>query len=113
MPHIIAIENSEAQRRQLNEKIQELEKKGWQLNGKNDAQNFGTWEKLFENAITPGLFSQREIIVVENAETLEDFPEALSNFVEDDKADCILILIFNGDSKNLKNIKNYLHEIKT
>lgn len=112
MPHIIAIENSESQRRQLSEKIKELEKKGWPLNGKNDAQNFGTWEKLFENAITPGLFSQREVIVIENAETLNEFPEALSNFIEDDKADIILILIFNGDSKTLKPIKNLITLIK-
>ena len=112
MPHIIAIENSESQRRQLNEKIKELEKKGWPLNSKNDAQNFGTWEKLFENAITPGLFSQRELIVIENAETLNEFPESLSNFIEDDKADIILILIFNGDSKTLKPIKNFITLIK-
>ena len=112
MPHLIAIEYSEAQRRQLNDKIQELDKKGWPLNAKYDAQNFGTWQKLFENAITPGLFSERELIVVENSETLGEFPETLANFIEDDKADCIIILIFNSDTKNLNSVKNSITIIK-
>lgn len=112
MPHLIAIEYSEAQRRQLNDKIQELDKKGWPLNAKYDAQNFGTWQKLFENAITPGLFSERELIAVENSETLGEFPETLANFIEDDKADCIIILIFNSDTKNLNSVKNSITIIK-
>ncbi|MBR0079900.1 MAG: hypothetical protein IJP69_05950 [Synergistaceae bacterium] len=112
MPHLIAIEYSEAQRRQLNDKIQEFDKKGWPLNAKYDAQNFGTWQKLFENAITPGLFSERELIVVENSETLGEFPETLANFIEDDKADCIIILIFNSDTKNLNFVKNSITIIK-
>ena len=112
MPHLIAIEYSESQRRQLNEKIQELEKKGWPLNARYDAQNFGTWEKLFENAVTPGLFSERELIVVENSETLGEFPEALSSLIEDEKSDCVIILIFNSDTKNLKAIKDLIIIIK-
>ena len=106
MPYIIAIENSEAQRRQLNDKIQELTKKGWPLSGKYEADNFGTWEKLFETAITPGLFAQREVIVIENAETLGKFPDTLAGLIDDDKADCIIILVFGTDSKNLKLIAN-------
>ena len=112
MPRIIAIENSDSQRRQLSEKLKELNKDGWPLNGKYDAQNFGTWEKLFENVITPGLFVQREVIVNENSETLGEFPEELSNFIEDEKADCVLILIFNADTKNLKAVKNSITIIK-
>ena len=112
MPHLIAIEYSEAQRRQLNDKIQEFDKKGCPLNAKYDAQNFGTWQKLFENAITPGLFSERELIVVENSETLGEFPETLANFIEDDKADCIIILIFNSDTKNLNSVKDSITIIK-
>lgn len=112
MPHLISIENSESQRRQLSEKISELTKSGWALNGKFDAQNFGTWNVLLENAITPGLFVSREIIVIENAETLGAFPEKLSSMLEDDKADCMIILIFNGDAKNLSHVKNSITLIK-
>lgn len=112
MPNLIAIEYSDSQRRQLSEKLNELSKKGWPLNGKYEAQSFGTWEKLFENVITPGLFVQRETIVIENSETLGEFPESLATLIEDEKADCVLILIFNSDIKNLKNIKNSITIIK-
>ena len=112
MPHIIAIEHSESQRRQLSEKLKELEKKNFPLNGRYDAQNFGTWQKLFETAVTPGLFVQREAIVIENAETLGEFPDSLAGLIEDDSADCVLILVFNSDAKNLKAIKNSIEIIK-
>lgn len=112
MPHIIAIENSESQRRQLAEKLNELEKKNLPLTARYEAQDFETWEKLFETVIAPGLFVSREAIVIENSETLGEFPESLSSFIEDDKADCVLILIFNSDTKNLKSIKNLIEIIK-
>lgn len=112
MPSIIAIENSESQRRQLTEKLSELAKEGWPLNGKFEAEDFGTWEKLFENSINPGLFVQREVIVVESAEALGQFPETLAEFIEDDKADCAIILIFNSDTKTLKSISGSITLIK-
>ncbi len=112
MPHIIAIENSESQRRQLNEKLKFSAEKNLPLNGRYDAQKFGTWNSLFENVLTPGLFVQRETIVIENAETLGEFPESLSNLAEDENADCFLILIFNSDTKNLKSVKNKIEIIK-
>ena len=112
MPHLIAIENSESQRRQLKEKLKELDRNGWPLNGRYEAQNFETWNKVFETAATPGLFVQREVIVIENSEALGDFPEALSSLIEYDKADCVLILIFNTDIKTLKSIKDSIEIIK-
>ncbi len=115
MPHLIAIKNSESQRRQLAEKLKELNKNGWPLSGRYEAQKFETWSKLFETAVTPGLFVQREAIVIENAEELGEFPESLASFVEDDKADCVLILVFydsKADSKILKAIKNSIEIIK-
>ena len=102
MPHLIAIEYSEAQRRQLKSEIDRLSKAGYPLSAKYDAETFGTWDKLFENAIAPGLFAEREVIVVENAETLDAFPENLSPLIEDDKADTVIILVFSTDTKNLK-----------
>ena len=112
MPHIIAIENSEAQRRQLSETLNSLEKKGWPLTAKYEAQTFGSWPALFENAVTPGLFAQREVIVIEEAENLKGFPPELANMLEDDKADCIMILMFGTDIKNLNPVKNQITLIK-
>ena len=112
MPHIIAIEYSEAQRRQLKSEIEKLEKGGWPLSAKYEAETFGTWEKLFENAITPGLFVQRELIVVENAESLGTFPEKLAGLIETDEADTVMILVFGTDAKNLKSVSNSITLIK-
>lgn len=114
MPKLISIENSESQRRQLKEKLNELEKKNFPLTGHYDAQKFGTWQKLFETAVTPGLFAQKETIVIENAETLGDFPDSLGNLIENgnEDAECILILIFNSDSKNIKSIAKSIEIIK-
>lgn len=100
MPHIIAIENSESQRRQLSETLNSLAKKGWPLTARYEAQTFGSWPALFENAITPGLFAQREVIVIEDSEELKEFPAELSNSIEDDKADCIMILMFGAKTVN-------------
>ena len=112
MPHIIAIEYSDAQRRQLSEKLSQLAKSGWPLSARVEAHSFETWQKLFESVINPGLFSQREAIVVEEAEALGQFPEELASFVDNDKADCILILVFGTDAKNLKPITNLITLIK-
>ncbi|MBQ3448828.1 MAG: hypothetical protein IJG34_02890 [Synergistaceae bacterium] len=112
MPHIIAIENSESQRRQLSEVLNSLAKKGWPLTARYEAQKFGTWQMLFENAVTPGLFAQREVIVIEEAEDLKEFPVELANMLEDDKADCIMILMFSADIKNINPVKNQITLIK-
>ena len=112
MPHLIAIEYSESQRRQLKAEIDRLNKSGWPLSAKYDAETFGTWDKLFENAIAPGLFAEREVIVVENAETLDAFPENLSPLIEDDKADTVIILVFSTDTKNLKAVAKSITLIK-
>lgn len=112
MPHIIAIENSESQRRQLSEVLNSLAKKGWPLTARYEAQKFGTWQMLFENAVTPGLFAQREVIVIEEAEDLKEFPGELANMLEDDKADCIMILMFSADIKNINPVKNQITLIK-
>lgn len=112
MPHIIAIENSESQRRQLSETLNSLAKKGWPLTARYESQRFGTWSALFENAVTPGLFTQREVIVIEEAEELGEFPDKLAALIEDDKADCIMILVFSSDTKNLNHIKNQITLIK-
>lgn len=105
MPAITAIEYGEAQRRQLANTLAELSEKGCSLSGKYDANTFGTWEKLFESAITPGLFAQREAIVIENAESLGKFPDTLASLIENDKADCTIILVFSTDTKNLKAVR--------
>ena len=112
MPHIIAIENSEAQRRQLAETLADLAKKGWPLSARYETENFPSWQELFSTVIQPGLFAQREAVVVEGAESLGPFPENLASLIEDDKADCVMILVFSTDTKTLKSIASSITVIK-
>ena len=112
MPHIIAIDYSEAQRRQLAETLASLAKKGWPLSARYEAENFPSWQELFSTVIQPGLFAQREAVVVEGAEALGPFPDSLANVIEDDKADCVMILVFSTDTKTLKSIASSITVIK-
>ena len=112
MPHLIAIEASESQRRQLSEQISELSKKGWPLTGRFESANFQTWEKLFENSATQDLFATRELIVIESADLFGNFPDSLAQYLEDDKADCVIILVLSGDSKIFKSVKDSITVIK-
>ena len=112
MPHITAIAYSEAQRRQLAETLDALAKKGWPLSAKHEAQEFGTWPDMFSSITQPGLFAQRETIVIEEAETLDAFPDSLTELLEDDNADTQLILVFSTDTKTLKSIADKITVIK-
>ena len=112
MPHIIAIEYSEAQRRQLAEKLRELEKSGRPLSSRYEAADFPSWQDLLSTVIQPGLFASREAVVVEGAESLEVFPEELSSLLEDENADCVMILVFSTDAKTLKSIASSITLIK-
>ena len=112
MPHIIAIDYSEAQRRQLTETLAALAKKGWPLSARYEAENFSSWQELFSTVIQPGLFATREAVVVEGADSLGPFPENLASTIEDDKADCVMILVFSTDTKTLKSIAKSITVIK-
>lgn len=112
MPHIIAIEYSEAQRRQLTEQLASLAKNGWPLSAKYEAQSFPSWQDMFSTITQPGLFAEREAVVVEGAETLGPFPENLAGLLEDKDADCALILVFTTDTKTLKSIASSITIIK-
>ena len=112
MPHLIIFEPGESQRRLLNEKIVKLGHEGWALTGKYEAEKFGTWENLFENVLAPGLFVQREQIVVESADIFGAFPEKFVSTLEGNNADCMLILVYNSDIKHVKNIKSQVEIIE-
>ena len=123
MPHIIAIEYSEAQPRQLAETLSQLTKLGRPLSAKYESEVFPSWADLFSTIMQPGLFAQQESFVVYAAENLGVFPEKLAHLIENPKPksskpvkspnsdfpsdlpDCVLILVFSTpDTKPLKSI---------
>ena len=112
MPHVIAIEYSEAQRRQLAETLDSLKKKGYPLGSKHEAQTFPSWQELFSTIIQPGLFAEREAVVIEGADSLGAFPENLAGLIEGEDADTAVILVLSGDSKPLKSIAGKITVIK-
>lgn len=112
MPHIIAIEYSEAQPRQLAETLASLAKNHRPLSAKFEAENFPSWQDLFSTIIQPGLFAQQESFVVYNPESLGTFPENLAGLIEDNHADCVLILVLASDAKILKPIASSITLIK-
>ena len=112
MPHIIAIEYSEAQRRQLAETLDSLTKSGRPLSAKYEAQTFGTWPELFSSLIQPGLFVSRESFVIEDPDSLGPFPQDLAPLIEDTDSDTVIVLVFTGDTKTLKPIADKITLIK-
>jgi DNA polymerase III delta subunit len=67
---------------------------------------------MFSTIIQPGLFAEREAIVIEGIESLGAFPENLASLIEDDKADTQIILVLSGDAKPLKAIAQSITLIK-
>ena len=98
MPYIIAIEYSEAQRRQLAETLSTLAKSGRPLSAKYEAENFPSWQDLFSTVIQPGLFTSRESVVIEGAESLGAFPDDLVPLLEDNNADSVIVLVYSVKS---------------
>ena len=102
MPHLIVIEGHEGQRRQLEERLSALEAAGYPLSGKFEAGDFnGGWRSLFEQAGARGLFAERQLLVAEGCEALGPFPGELGEYLEDDKADAVIIAVFTGDTKKI------------
>ncbi|MBQ9564523.1 MAG: hypothetical protein IJU98_02945 [Synergistaceae bacterium] len=104
MPRLIAIEGHEGQRRQLEEQIASLKKAGYSLSGKFEAGEMApnpTWRALFENAGGRGLFAERQALVAEGAEALGAFPEELSECLESEEAETVVIATFGGDTKKI------------
>ena len=75
MPHIIAIQYSEAQPRQIAEILSQLANADRPLSAKYEAENFPSWSELFSTIIQPSIFVQQESFVVYNSENLGPFPE--------------------------------------
>lgn len=102
MPRLIAIEGHEGQRRQLEEQLAALSKKGYALAGKLEAGvAFRDWKELFISAGGRGLFDAQSVTVAEGAEALGPFPDELSALLEDDGAESVVIAVFSGDAKKV------------
>ena len=110
MPRLIAIEGHEGQRRQLEEQLAALSKKGFALAGKLEAGTaFRDWKELFASAGARGLFDARTVTVAEGAEALGPFPDELASILEDGLeddaggggAESVVVATFAGDTRKV------------
>lgn len=102
MPHLIVIGGHDGQRRQLEERLFALEKGGWALAGKFEAQaSFPDWRALFENAGIRGLFAEKQVTVSEGSDTLGPFPDDLAPLLEGPDAESVVIATFSGQARKV------------
>ena len=85
-----------AQPRLRSKALEELKGKGYELERRSDSAE---WAELFEEAITPSLFSPQRIFEVDDAKSLGALPERFVRFVEPKGADSIFLLISDKDLK--------------
>ena len=100
MPHLIVIEGHEVSRRQLEELLTVLEKKGWPLMEKIEASSRGWgWPEALASVNSGGLFTSRRVVVIEEAEGLGLFDPSLNTLLEDRDAPGVLVAVFLSNSK--------------
>jgi DNA polymerase-3 subunit delta len=102
MPHLIAIEGYESQRRKLEELLAALSKKGHALTGKFEGASLGGgWPEVIAASRNRGLFDDKRMTIVEGAEQLGPFPPALNDYLDGDGADDVVVAVFGGDAKKI------------
>lgn len=84
MPHVCVVHSGTAQRRQLSETVAALEKKGFALSSKIEAKGEKnvSWASLFAASRSAGLFDAKQLMVIESAEGLGEFPAELEPFLD-------------------------------
>ncbi|MDR2528722.1 MAG: hypothetical protein LBD04_06885 [Synergistaceae bacterium] len=101
MPRLIVIEAHESQRRKLEELTSDLAKKGYVLTSKIETP--GGWAEIVAASRSGGLFDDKRMMVVENAEQMGLFPPSLAGLLEDE-ADDVIVAVFAGETKNAQKI---------
>ena len=96
MPQVVLISGSgTAQRSLVNDTLERFRKDGY---SEVVRQEGGTWPSLLADNLSSGLFSQKRVIVVEDAESLGPLPESSVVMLEK-KADVVLLLVYGADLK--------------
>lgn len=96
MPQVVLISGSgTAQRSLVSDTLERLQKDGY---SEVVRQEGGTWPSLLADNLSSGLFSQKRVILVEDAESLGAFPESSVPLLEK-KADVVLLLVYGVDYK--------------
>ena len=109
MPSLCVIPAGIAQRRQLGEYIASYSKRGYSLSARLDAKT-GTlvsaenreisWNSVFAMSRSGGLFAEKQLFIIESADSLGEFPEGLEEYLEPASlADSVVICVYAGEGK--------------
>lgn len=95
MPHLVAIELTTPQRRsRIEDILREFESEGYEKAGRPEEP--GSWSELFALASTQGLFRDKLLYIVDEAEKLGPFPDRLEALLEKKGASNVIVLLYNG-----------------
>jgi DNA polymerase-3 subunit delta len=95
MPHLHLITGTgTAQRRLVAKEIAALSAKGYELASKREG---GEWRSLLTENRGPGLFDERSVLVVEDAEKMGLMPENLAPLLEKEDASVVILLVAKSE----------------
>jgi DNA polymerase-3 subunit delta len=95
MPHLHLITGTgTAQRRLVAKELAALAAKGYELASKRDG---GEWRSLLTENRGPGLFDERSVLVVEDAEKMGLMPENLAPLLEKENASVVILLVAKSE----------------
>lgn len=98
MPSLrLIVASGTGQRRLLEETVAEFEKKGYILGTR---QEGGEWVSLLSENMSPGLFCEKKLVVVDSAALMGVMPENLEPMVNAEPS-VIIILVYDSDPSKL------------
>ena len=114
MPYLCVVPAGIAQRRQLGEYISTYSKLGYSVSSRLDAKA-GThstsdnkeisWNSIFAMSRSGGLFAEKQLFIIESAESLGEFPEDLEQYLDlDADADSVVVCVFSSEGKGSSKI---------
>ena len=99
MPHLhLLIAAGTAQRRLVASELEKLTKKGYTLSSRQDG---GEWGRLLTENSGGGLFSEKSVVVVEEAEKLGPLPEQLVPLLEAGDSSVIILAVCKSETPAL------------
>ena len=94
MPKIVIISASEvSQRRLLSDTLQKYAIQGYSLSGRKEG---GSWQDILSLGKNRVFFSEKQMLLVENAENLGVLPESMITFFNSVEESSLVLLVYDG-----------------
>ncbi|MDD2206502.1 MAG: hypothetical protein WCQ97_05425 [Aminobacterium sp.] len=94
MPRIVIISASEvSQRRLLSDTLRKYEHLGYVLSGRKEGSS---WQEVLALGQNRGLFDDKQMLLVENAEDLGVLPENMLSLIDTEEENFLVMLVYDG-----------------